>query len=161
MQRQEKISPLCYGMTNKSGVGSLCASGGGLGLREFVLGGNEFDACAGAVAVDEDFVGDAADVGFVDGVDLVELLEEFAPVAEAGLILGELVGEAFVVGEAAEEVGAGAGFEALEFRVGDVFGLEAIEFFVDCGAHLVGRVAGERARRRRRRGRDTCRRGSR
>ncbi len=78
---------------------------------------DEFDAGAGAVAVDEDLVGDAADVGFFDGVDLLQLVEELAPVAEAGLILGELVGEAFVVAEAAEEVGAGSGFEALEFGV--------------------------------------------
>ncbi len=66
----------------------------------------------GAVALDEDLVGDAADVGLGDLVDLVELAEELAPVAVAGLVLGELVGEAFVVGEAAEQVGAGAGLEA-------------------------------------------------
>ncbi len=100
------------------GVPWACGSG-----WSFLLGRDEFDAGAGAVAVDEDLVGDAADVGFGDGVDLLELAEELAPVAEAGLVLGELVGEAFVVGEAAEQVGAGAGLEALEFGVGDVFGL--------------------------------------
>ncbi len=47
-----------------------------------------FDPCAGAVAVDEDLVGNAADVGFGDGVDLVEFAEELTPVAVAGLVLG-------------------------------------------------------------------------
>ena len=69
-------------------LGSLSTSGGWLGLRSFALGWDEFDSCAGSVAVGEDLVGYAADVGFVDGVDLVELVEELAPVAEAGLVLG-------------------------------------------------------------------------
>ena len=125
---------------------SFCAAGvvGMGGCWGFSLRWDELDARAGAVAVDEDLVGDAADVGFGDGVDLVELAEELAPVAVAGLVFGELVGEAFVVAEAAEQVGAGAGFEALELVVGDVFALEAVDLFVDGGAHLVGRVAGER-----------------
>ena len=38
-----------------------------------MLGWDEFDAGAGAVAVDEDLVCDAPDVGFVDRVDLVQL----------------------------------------------------------------------------------------
>ena len=125
----------CDGAVEHGGAWGLCGG--------FLLGWDELDARAGAVAVGEDLVGDAANVGFGDGVDLVELAEELTPVAEAGLVLGELVGEAFVVGEAAQEVGAGAGLEAREFFVGDVFVLEAVEFFVDGGAHLVGGVAGE------------------
>ena len=53
------------------------------------------------------------------------------------------MGEAFVVGQAAEQVGAGAGLEAFELGVGDVFVFETVKFFVDCGAHLGGRVAGK------------------
>ena len=97
---------------------------------------DEFDSRAGAVAFDEDLVGDAANVGFGDGVDLVEIAEELAPVAIAGLIFGELVGEAVIVGEAAKEIGAGAGLEACELFVGDVLVLEAVELFVDGGTRL-------------------------
>ena len=125
------------------------------------FGCDELDSCAGAVAVDEDLVGDAADVRFVDGVDLVQLAEELSPVAVAGLVFGQLMGEAFVVGEAAQQVGAGAGLEACELFVGDVFGLQAVELFVD-GGRASRRACGRGGeRRRRRRGRGTCRRGSR
>src|SRR5271156_2593415 len=51
--------------------------------------------------------------------------------------------EALVVSEAAQEVGAGAGLEAFELLIGDVFVLEAVKLLVDGGAHLVGRVAGQ------------------
>src|SRR5277367_6835848 len=51
----------------------LCIRGS---ARDFCVGRNEFDSCAGSVAVGEDLVGYAADVGFVDGVDLLELVEE-------------------------------------------------------------------------------------
>src|SRR5580698_2216105 len=54
------------------------------------------------------------------------------------------MGEALVVAEAAKEVGASAGLEAFELGVGDVFVFEAVKLFVDGGAHLFGRVAGER-----------------
>ena len=50
-------------------------------IRGFLLGWDELDLCAGAVAVDEDLVGDAANVGFGDGVDLVELAEKLSPIA--------------------------------------------------------------------------------
>src|SRR6185312_10761753 len=75
--------------------------------------------------------------------DAVELAEEFAPVAVASLVFGEIVGEALVVGEAAENVGLGAGLEAVELGVGDVGGAELVELFMDGGAHLFGRVAGQ------------------
>ncbi len=103
----------------------------------------EFDSCAGAVAVDEDLVGDAADIRLGHGVDLVELAEELAPVAEAGLVLCELVGQAVVVCGAAEKVGLGAGLEAGELLIGDVLVLEAVQLLVDGFAHLLGRVSGE------------------
>ena len=77
-----------------------------------VFGRDKLNARAGAVAVNEDLVGDAADIGLGDRVDLVEIAEELAPVAKASLVLGELMGEAVVVGEAAQQVGAGAGLEA-------------------------------------------------
>ncbi len=108
-----------------------------------LLWGDELDSRAGAVAVDEDLVCYAANVCLGYGVDLVEFAEELTPVAEAGLVLGQLMGQAFVVGEAAQKVGLGAGLEAGQLFVGDVFGLQAVEFFVDGGAHLLGGVAGE------------------
>ncbi len=88
-------------------------------------GCGELDLGYCAIAVDEDVVGDALDVGLGDGVDFCDFAEHNAPVAEEGLVLGELLGEAFVVGEAAELVGLGAGLEALELGVGDVLGFEA------------------------------------
>ncbi len=113
------------------------------GLVRLSLRRDELDACAGSVAVDEDLVGNAANVGFVHCVDLVQFAEKLTPVAEAGLVLGELVGQAVVVGQAAEQVGAGASLEAFQLFVRDVFGLEAIELFVDGVAHLFRRVAGQ------------------
>ena len=83
---------------------------------------DELDSCAGSIAVNEDLVGYATDIRFADGVDLLQLAEKFSPVAEFCLVFGQLTGEAFVVAEAAEQVGAGAGFEAGELFVGDVFG---------------------------------------
>jgi hypothetical protein len=50
--------------------------------------------------------------------------------------------EAFVVGEAAQQVGAGAGLEHLKFLVADVGVLQLVDLLVDGVAHLVGRVSG-------------------
>jgi hypothetical protein len=43
---------------------------------------------AGPIAVDEDFVGYAFDVGLVDRIDFAELAKQLSPVAEARLVLG-------------------------------------------------------------------------
>src|SRR5580658_241308 len=92
-----------------------------LGLRGWGLG---VDFGAGAVGIDKHLVGYAADVGLGDFVDFVELKEELAPIAVAGLVVGERVGESLIVGQAAEEVGAGAGFVHPELSIGDAGGFE-------------------------------------
>ena len=51
--------------------------------------------------------------------------KQFAPIAVACLIDRELRGEAFVVGQSAEQVGFGAGLDHLQFVVADVFFLQA------------------------------------
>ena len=79
----------------------------------------------------------------MDGIDLAELAEELAPIAVARLVVGELCGEAFVVGQTTQKVGLGAGFVALELLIGDVGIFEAVELLVDGGAHFFGCVAGQ------------------
>ena len=85
----------------------------------------------GAVGIDEDLVGDAADVGFRDLVDAVDRAEQFAPVAIASLVGGELRGQSFVVGEAANQIGLAAGLDHLQFVVADVFFFQTLNFGVD------------------------------
>ena len=60
-----------------------------------------------AIGVDENFVGDAADVGFGHLVDAVDRAEQFTPIAIARLIGGQLRGESFIVGQAANQIGFG------------------------------------------------------
>src|SRR5580704_15011594 len=79
------------------------------------------DHADGAVGVDEDLVGDAANVGLRHLIDAVHRAEQLAPIAVAGLIRGQLRGQAFIVGQAANEVGFGASLDHLQFVVGDVF----------------------------------------
>src|SRR5580698_3202233 len=90
-----------------------------------------FDNSYGAIGVDEDLVGDAANVGLGDLVDAIGGVEQFAPVAVARLVGSEFGGEAFVIGEAANQVGLGARLDHLQFVVGDVFFFQAIDFNVD------------------------------
>ena len=103
---------------------------------------DRYDAGGRPVALDKDVVSDTADVGLADLVDLVEVAEHLAPVAEAGLVFGEGVGEAVVVCQAAEHVGFGSGLVALELGVGDVGGLQGLKLLLDGDAHLVVGVAG-------------------
>ena len=95
-------------------------------------------------AVDEGLLCDAADVGLGDGVDLRDLAEHLAPVAVAGLVFGELLGQSGVVGQAAELISLGAGLELFELRVGDILVLHAVQFLVDRIAHFLVHVAGQR-----------------
>src|ERR1035437_8057755 len=101
----------------------------------------ELDACAGTVALNEDLAGDAAHIALTDFVNPVQFAEEFAPVAVAGLIFGELVREPFVVGEAAEQASARACLEHLEFLVADVRSFQLVDFFMDRVTHFVGRMS--------------------
>ena len=94
------------------------------------------DPSFGAVAVDEHCIGHAADIGFGHLVYPVELQEKLTPVAVAGLVLRQGVGQALVVGQAAQQVGAGAGLEHGQLIVADVGGLELLNFLVDGVAHL-------------------------
>ena len=121
-------------------------------------GGLGVDFGAGAVGIYKHFVGYTADVGFGDLVDFVELEEELTPIAVAGLVLGQRVGESLVVGQAAEEIGAGAGLVHRELRIGDVGGFELVNFFPNSVAHLGRRVAGERDGIKREEARDIFRR---
>ena len=68
-------------------------------------------ARAGAVAVKEYLVCDSADISFGDSIDLVEIAEELAPVTKTSLVLSELMGQAVVVSESAQQVGSGSGLE--------------------------------------------------
>src|SRR6202044_1995024 len=99
-EKKRRTTERCAMTTERSlDVSSLCASGGlggrrwGCGehggswgssafggLRGFALWWDEFDSRAGSVVVGEDLVGYATDVGFADGVDFLELIEELAPV---------------------------------------------------------------------------------
>src|SRR4051812_31911780 len=54
------------------------------------------DHAHGAIVIDEGLVSDATDVCFCDLVDAIDLAEEFAPVAIAGLVDGEIAGETAV-----------------------------------------------------------------
>ena len=119
-------------------VGGLVTSAGG---RAASAGLDDAD---GAVGVGEDFVGDAADVGFGHLVDAIDGAEEFAPVTVAGFVGGELRGQALVVGEAANQVGLAAGLNHLQLVVGDVFFLQAIDFDMDGIADFLRRVPGHR-----------------
>ena len=49
---------------------------------------DELNLCAGSIAVDEDLVGYASHIRFVDGVDFFQLAEELSPVAESRLVFG-------------------------------------------------------------------------
>src|SRR6202041_2355323 len=109
----------------------------------FLLRWDKLDTRARTVLVGEDLVSHTTYIRLVDGIDLIELAEQLPPIGEAGLILRQLTSETFVVGKAAKQIGASAGFEALKFFVGDVFVPQPVKLFVNRGAHLVGRVAGE------------------
>ena len=85
----------------------------------------------GAVVVLEDLVGHAPNVRLGDLVDLVEIAEEFAPVAVARLIDGELLRQALVLGEAADQVGLGACLEHLQLVVGHILRLQLVDLLVD------------------------------
>src|SRR5260370_23579414 len=63
---------------------------------------DELNPRTGSVAVDKDLVSHAAHIRFADGVDLFQLAKQLSPVAESCLVFGQLTGEAFVVGEAAQ-----------------------------------------------------------
>src|ERR1700733_4565828 len=109
----------------------------------FLLRWDKLDTRARTVLVGEDLVSHTTYIRLVDGIDLIELAEQLSPIGEAGLILRQLTSETFVVGKAAKQIGASAGFEALKCFVGDVFVPQPVKLFVNRGAHLVGRVAGE------------------
>src|SRR3984885_809350 len=109
----------------------------------FLLRWDKLDTRARTVLVGEDLVSHTTYIRLVDGIDLIELAEQLSPIGETGLILGELTSETFGVGKAAKQIGASAGFEALKFFVGDVFVPQPVKIFMNRGAHLVGRVAGE------------------
>src|ERR1700748_3071370 len=81
-ERSEDVSSLCAsgdlsgrrwgcGEHGCSWGSCSCAFGG---LRRSAWGWNEFDSRARSIAVGEDFVGYAADVGFADGVDFLQLV---------------------------------------------------------------------------------------
>src|SRR5215813_8388976 len=117
----------------------LCSRSRSLSLRW-----DEFDSCAGSIAFDEDLICYATHISLADRIDFVELTEQLPPIAEPCLVFGKLAGEAFVVGEAAQQVCTGASLEACQFFIGDVFVLQPIQFFVNRLPHLVRRMARQR-----------------
>ena len=97
---------------------------------------------AGPIAGDEDLIGNAADIGLGNLVHLVEMEEEFAPIAVAGLVLGQVVGQALVVSKSTQQVGTGTGFEHRELFVGYVGGLQLFDLLTDGIADLLWCVSG-------------------
>ena len=85
--------------------------------------------------------------------------KELAPVAVAGLVLGQGVGQALVVGQAAQQVGASARLVHLQLVVGHVGGLQFVDLLVNGVAHLRRRVAGQGNGIEGETGRDICRPG--
>ena len=65
-------------------------------------------------------------------------MEEFAPVAITRLGLPKLQGQAFIVGQPADEVGFGAHLHRLQFFIADVLGLEAFNFGMNGFFQLFG-----------------------
>ena len=63
------------------------------------------DPSHGSICVVKDFIRDAADVGFGYLVDAIDRAEQFSPIAVACLIGGELRGQAFVIGQTANQIG--------------------------------------------------------
>ncbi len=85
----------------------------------------------GAIALRKSLVSYSANVGLGDLVDPVDGLEQLAPVAVARLVDGELLREALIVAEAADQVGFRARLDHLQFVVGDVFFLDAVNLGVN------------------------------
>ena len=127
---------------------------GALGGR-FMLR-DRFDDGVGAIALGEDLVRDAANIRLRDFVDLVELAEEFAPVAVAKLVRSQALCQPLVVAERAQQIDARARLEHGQFLVGHVLGLQLVDLLVDRRAHLLRRMAGKRHGIERKESRDTC-----
>ena len=87
--------------------------------RRFMLR-DRFDDGVGAVAFGEDLIRDAANIRLRDSVDLVELTEEFAPVAVAKLVGSQALCQPLVVAERAQQIDARTRLEHGQFIVGDV-----------------------------------------
>src|SRR5579859_2427516 len=67
-----------------------------------------FHGCHRAIVITKCFVGDAANIGLGDFVDLINLAEELAPVTIERLILTELERQALIIAQAANQVSLGA-----------------------------------------------------
>src|SRR5260370_16567991 len=113
---------------------SFCSPGA---LCRLWLCVREFNPRAGSVAVYKRLVGDPSYIGLGHGVHFLELVEELAPVAIAGLVLGELVCEALVIGESAQQVGLGSGLVAGHLLVGDWFVLHTVHLLLHLPPHLL------------------------
>src|ERR1700761_3414263 len=105
--------------------------------RGCVLGLLKLQNADGTVCVHEGLSGYTANIGLGNLVDLVELLEELAPVAAALLVDGKLGGEVFVIAEAAEQVSAASGPEHLQPFISHVGGFQFVDFLVDRVFHLI------------------------
>ncbi len=77
---------------------------------------------------------------------LIQLQEKLAPVAVAGLVLRQRIGQSLVVGQSAQQVGARARFVHLQLGVSHFGGLQLVNLFVNGIAHLCRCVARQRHR---------------
>src|SRR4051794_6916204 len=92
-----------------------------------------FDHGYRAVVVDKVLISDPADILLSNLVDLVNLPEEFPPIAKTRLIGGEFRGQSGIVSQTPNEVRPGARLHHLEFIVGDVFFPQPIDLGVNGG----------------------------
>src|SRR5438477_6605405 len=92
------------------------ASGARRRFRRLIL-----DHGHSSVLFDKGFAGDAPNVCFTDFVNLIYAAEQFTPIAPTKLVSGQLVGQALVVPQSANQVCFGASFHHLQLLVADVF----------------------------------------
>src|SRR5579864_1559750 len=95
-----------------------------------------FDNADRAIRIDEDLVGDAANIRFADLVNAIHRPKQLTPIVISGLESSELHCQALIVGESTNQVRLGSCLDHLQLVVRDVFLLQSFNLLVNRIRHF-------------------------